>query len=502
MVNNEATLEKKNNKWIKTGDMIDVAFLALGLKYKMDINNLSKVDFIPYECENKYSAVKYIKNSKTYCSVKGSTEVILSFCDKMIVNGKRENIDKEKISRQNEQLAREGYRVIALATSKVKSSYDIENISSLDFLGLVAFIDPIREDAVCSIRKCKNAGIKVVMITGDHPHTSFKIAKELEIAEYFNDVATGDDIDYYLKKGKNTFDNFVRNKTVFSRITPIQKLKIVESYKRQGEFIAVTGDGVNDAPALKCANVGISMGNGCDVAKDNSDIILINDDFSSIVNGIEEGRVAYSNIRKICYLLISCGISEVLFFMLSIMCNMKTPLVAIQLLWINVVIDGLQDISLSFETGEDGIMTKPPRPVGESLFDKNLILEVLISGFFCAFLIFFCWYYLINIRNCNIVIARGYILTLMVFIQNLHVLNCMSEEKSIFKISLKKNPFIIFSILISIILHVLFMRVPILSRILQTEPISFNNLLGLFIIVIPILIVMELYKTIRFYRSK
>ena len=244
------------------------------------------------------------------------------------------------------------------------------------------------------------------------------------------------------------------------------------------------------------------MGSGCDVAKDNSDMILINDDFSSIVNGIEEGRVAYSNIRKICYLLISCGISEVLFFMLSIMCNMKTPLVAIQLLWINVVTDGLQDISLSFETGEDGIMTKPPRPVGESLFDKNLILEVLISGFFCAFLIFFCWYYLINIRNCNIVIARGYILTLMVFIQNLHVLNCMSEEKSIFKISLKKNPFIIFSILISIILHVLFMRVPILSRILQTEPISFNNLLGLFIIVIPILLVMELYKTIRFYRSK
>lgn len=501
-INNEATLEKKNNKWIKTGDMIDVAFLALGLKYKMDINNLSKVDFVPYECENKYSAVKYIKNGKTYCSVKGSTEVILSFCDKMIVNGKKVNIDKEKISRQNEQLAREGYRVIALATSKVKSSYDIENISSLDFLGLVAFIDPIREDAVWSIRKCKNAGIKVVMITGDHPHTSFKIAKELEIAEYFNDVATGDDIDYYLKKGKNTFDNFVRNKTVFSRITPIQKLKIVESYKRQGEFIAVTGDGVNDAPALKCANVGISMGSGCDVAKDNSDMILINDDFSSIVNGIEEGRVAYSNIRKICYLLISCGISEVLFFMLSIMCNMKTPLVAIQLLWINVVTDGLQDISLSFETGEDGIMTKPPRPVGESLFDKNLILEVLISGLFCAFLIFFCWYYLINIRNCNIVIARGYILTLMVFIQNLHVLNCMSEEKSIFKISLKKNPFIIFSILISIILHVLFMRIPILSRILQTEPISFNNLLGLFIIVIPILIVMELYKTIRFYRSK
>lgn len=500
-INNEASLEKKNNKWVKNGDMIDVAFLVLGLKYKININNLSKIDFLPYESENKYSAVKYIKDGKTYCSVKGSTEVVLSFCDKMIINGKKVNIDKEKINKQNEQLAKDGYRVIALATSKVTPSYDIENISSLDFLGLVAFIDPIREDAIQSINKCRNAGIKVTMITGDHPHTSFKIAKELGIAKYFNDVATGDDIDYYLKKGQNAFDNFVRNKMVFSRITPIQKLKIVESYKRQGEFVAVTGDGVNDAPALKCANIGISMGSGCDVAKDNSDMILVNDDFSSIVDGIEEGRIAYSNIRKICYLLISCGICEVLFFILSIICNMKMPLVAIQLLWINIVTDGLQDLSLSFESGEEGIMLKPPRTVKESLFDKNLILEVLVSGVFSSFLIFFCWYYLINIRNCNIVVARGYILTLMVFIQNLHVLNCMSEEKSIFKVSLKKNPFIIFSILISIVLHIIFMRVPIFSRLLQTEPISFSNLLGLFIIVIPILIVMEMYKVIRFYKS-
>ena len=500
-INNEASLEKRSNKWIKSGDMIDVAFLALGLKYKINVNNLSKVDFLPYESENKYSAVKYINNGKTYCSVKGSTEVVLSFCDKMIVNGKRVDINKEKINKQNELLAKEGYRVIAIATSRVKSSYDIENISSLDFLGLVAFIDPIREDAIQSINKCRNAGIKVAMITGDHPYTSFKIAKELGIAKYFNDVATGEDIDYYLKKGQNAFDNFVRNKIVFSRITPIQKLRIVESYKRQGEFVAVTGDGVNDAPALKCANIGISMGSGCDVAKDNSDMILVNDDFSSIVDGIEEGRIAYSNIRKICYLLISCGICEVLFFMLSIICNMKMPLVAIQLLWINIVTDGLQDLSLSFESGEDGIMLKPPRTVKESLFDKNLILEVLVSGIFSSFLIFFCWYYLVNIRNCNIVVARGYILTLMVFIQNLHVLNCMSEEKSIFKISLRKNPFIIFSILISIGLHIIFMRVPVLSRLLQTEPILFSNLLGLFVIVIPILIVMEIYKVIRFYKS-
>lgn len=359
-INNESTLEKKKNSWIKTGDMIDVAFLSLGLKYRVDLTKIEKKEMIPYESENKYSAVKFIKDGNTYCSVKGSTEVILSFCNKMIIDGKSVKLDKEKILKQNESLAKEGYRVIALATSKVTSSYNIENISNLDFLGLVAFIDPIRESAISSINECRNAGIKVVMITGDHPKTSFKIAKELGIAQYFNDVATSEDIEYYLKKDKLEFDNFIRNKTVFSRVTPLQKLKIVESFKRQGEFVAVTGDGVNDAPALKCANIGIAMGSGSDVAKDNSDMILMNDDFSSIVSGIEEGRVAYSNIRKICYLLISCAITEVLFFILSIICNMPIPLVAVQLLWINIVTDGLQDIALSFEKKEQGIMNVPP----------------------------------------------------------------------------------------------------------------------------------------------
>ena len=340
------------------------------------------------------------------------------------------------------------------------------------------------------------------MITGDHPMTAFSIAKDLGIAQYNNDVVSGVDIDNYMDKSQIEFDNIVRNKTVFSRVTPIQKLKIVESLKRQGEFVAVTGDGVNDAPALKADNIGIAMGSGTDVAKETASMIIVNDDFSSIVNGIEEGRVAYSNIRKICYLLLSCGISEVLFFLLSIVLDLPIPLVAIQLLWINIVTDGLQDLALSFEKGENDIMEEKPRNPSESLFDKDLVLEVLVAGIFIGLLVFAVWYYLINVANIEVSAARGFILMLMVFIQNIHVLNCTSEKKSILFFSIKKNPFIVFSILSAIGLQILFMEVPILSRFLQTSSMNTTEIFTMFVLAIPVLIVMELYKVIRFYKSK
>jgi len=499
-LNNEAILEKDKNAWRTIGDSIDIAFLALGKKHKVDISSIAKKDIIPYESENKYSAVFYEKDNNIYCTAKGSVEVILNFSDKMIVDGKRVKIDKEKILKQNDELAKDGYRVIAVANRKVKNNYDKEKVEKLDFLGLVAFIDPIRTDAIKSIEKCKKAGIKVVMITGDHPLTAFAIAKELKIADYKNDIATGDDIDKYFTKSEIEFDNFIRNKTVFSRVTPLQKFRIIESYKRQGEFVAVTGDGVNDAPALKSANIGIAMGSGTDVAKETASMILINDKFSTIVDGIEEGRIAYSNIRKICYLLLSCGVSEVLFFLLSILFDLPIPLVAIQLLWINLVTDGLQDLALSFEKGEKDIMKEKPRDPEESLFNKDLIIEVLISGLFIGILVFAVWYYLINVISVDTSTARGYILMLMVFIQNMHVLNCRSEKRSIFKTSMRTNPFVIFSILSSIILQIIVMEVPIFSEFLQTHNLHFKEIFAMFIVAIPVIIVMELYKVIRYYR--
>ena len=298
--------------------------------------------------------------------------------------------DFKKLDQQNENLARDGYRVIALANGKVprKDEYSEKDIKKLDFAGMVGFIDPIRKEAVASIGECREAGIKVMMITGDHPLTAFSIAKDLKLVEDYNQVATGNDVDVAFKEGKAHFDKFVSEKLVFARVTPIQKLNIVNSLKRQGEFVAVTGDGVNDAPALKAANIGVAMGSGTDIARETADMIIVDDNFKSIVAGVKEGRVAYSNIRKIIFFLISCGLAEAAFFCLAIAMDMPMPLVAVQLLWLNVVTDGIQDFAMSFEKAEKGILQEKPRNPKESIFDKSLLREIVVSGTIIAIVAF------------------------------------------------------------------------------------------------------------------
>jgi len=365
-------------------------------------------------------------------------------------------------------------------------------------MGMVGFIDPIRKEVVASIKECRTAGIKVLMITGDHPLTAYSIARELELTSNYNKVTTGAEVDEYLKKGEKTFDKFVKSKCVFSRVTPIQKLEIVESLKRQGEFVAVTGDGVNDAPALKSANIGIAMGSGTDLARETANMIVIDDNFKSIVAGVKEGRVAYANIRKIIYFLISCGLAEVLFFCLSILFDLPMPLVAIQLLWLNVVTDGIQDLALSFEKAEDGIMKEKPRNPKEPLFDKNLFQEIIFSGLVIGCLVFAVWYFLINGLNMEVNAARGYIMALMVFIQNIHVFNCRSERNSAFTVSISSNKLIGVAFCSSIILQVIVMEVPILSKFLQTTSIPIIELIYLFVIAIFVLLIIELYKKIKY----
>lgn len=493
VLNNEASLKKVKDGYEYFGDSIDIAFLALGQKSQINIDDIEITNRINYESENKYSAVFYKENGNNYCTVKGSLEKVLEFCTTMKVNNKNKKLDIEKIKKQHEDLASSGYRVIALASGKTKS----EKPEHLTFEGLVAFIDPVREEVTKSISDCKKAGIKVIMITGDHPLTAYSIAKDLGLVENYDEVTSGKELDEYFQKGKKEFDKFVKSKKIFTRVTPLNKLEIVESYKRQGEFVAVTGDGVNDAPAIKSANIGIAMGSGTDVAKETSSMIILDDNFNSIVLGIKEGRNAYSNIRKVSYMLLSCGVAEVLFFLLAIILDMPMPLVAIQLLWLNIVTDGLQDFALSFEKSEENIMKESPRNPKETLFNKELFSEVLISGLSIGIIVFIVWTYLINKLDMPVNIARGYIVTLMVFIQNMHVLNCRSEKSSILKVPIKSNPLIIFSIVSAIFLQVLFSEVPFLSKFLQTTSIPITHMLILFAISTTIIFIMEIYKCLK-----
>ena len=497
VLNNEAIVDEDK----QVGDSIDIAFLVLGKKLNIETHDVKTLEIIPYESENKYSAVFYEKDGRRYCTVKGSLEKVKEFCkDIHLVDDK---LNSGILEDQNERLAKDGYRVIALATGEVKNQeeYFEHDIKDLTFMGMVGFIDPIRKEVVESINECHDAGIRVLMITGDHPLTAFSIAKDLELTNTYDDVTTGDEVDKFLSKGKKKFDEFVSKKCVFTRVTPLQKLEIVESLKRQGEFVAVTGDGVNDAPALKSANIGIAMGSGTDIARETANMIVIDDNFKSIVAGVKEGRVAYSNIRKIILFLISCGMAEVLFFCLSIIFDLPMPLVAIQLLWLNVVTDGIQDFALSFEKAEKNIMKEKPRNPKEPLFDKSLFQSIIVSGFTIGLIVFSVWYYLIKVTGMDVSMARGYIMALMVFIQNIHVFNCRSEKGSAFSVPLKTNKLIVCGVFVSILLQVIVMEVPFMSKFLQTVSIPFINLVYLFLIATIVLVVMEMYKKVKYTKK-
>ena len=499
-INNESILNY-DKKWNYSGDSIDIAFKALSYKANVNLDNYKVLWQEPYESVNKYSATLFENKGYVYVTMKGSIETVLEKCDTMYVNGKLKKIDKELLLEQNDFLASSGYRVIALAKKIEKdfirqNSYDKLDLNDLTFLGLVGFIDPIRKEVIDSIKTCKRASIDVLMITGDHPLTAYGIAKELNIISHPEEVATSTELIEKEKQGLSAYDKYVLSKKVFARVTPNQKLKIVDCLIRHGHVVAVSGDGVNDAPALKKANIGIAMGSGTDVAKETASMIITDDNFSSIVAGIEEGRCAYANIRKVIYFLLSCGISEVMLFTLSIIFNLELPLLAIQLLWLNLVTDGIQDIALSFEGKEDDIMDKKPRSKDEKIFNKLLVKEILTSGIYIGIVSFIFWF-IISKQNMDITLSRSYLMLFLVFIQNIHTFNCRSEKKSLFKIPFKNNYIIYLGIGLTLTIQLLVSNLPYLSHLLHLEALHPSTIIIDLICALPVILVMEIFKLIN-----
>ncbi len=363
----------------------------------------------------------------------------------------------------------------------------------MNFLGLIGLIDPLRPEAKTAIEKCHEAGVKVLMITGDHPATALTIGKELGIATCGNDIAKGSDLAEKFTSNPEEYIELVNNTCIFARVTPIQKLHIVEALNKLGHFTAVTGDGVNDAPALKIANISVAMGSGTDIAKEVSSIIIIDDNFASVVSGIEEGRVAYDNIRKVVYLLVATGVAEIILFLLAIIFNMSLPLIAVQLLWLNLVTNGLQGVALAFEKGEKETMTRPPRPPKESLFNPLMIQEVLVSSLHMGVLAFVLWFILIS-QGISESYARNIILMLMVFFENFQVFNCRSEYRSVLNIPLKNNWLVILSVILAQAIHIISLHIPVMQEILSVEPIKMNEWLYLLGLALSLLGSMELFK--------
>ncbi len=466
-INNEARLKFEEGKWKHSGDEIDTAFLALGLK--VPISQIPEVkQRIHYESSLKYSAVMFEENENEIITIKGAPEKVISFCKYMKINDNSEKIDKDKILNQNIELAKEGFRVIAIAKyqkNKIKSHYYKElneaDFKEFTFLGLVAFVDPIREGVEEAVQICKKAGIETVMITGDQKDTAEAIANRIGIQK------------------------------VYSRVTPIEKLEIVNKLKSEGKMVAVTGDGVNDTPALKTANIGVAMGSGTDIAKETGNMIITDDNFSSIVNGVEEGRHAFNNIRKVLYLLLSTGFSEVILFVLAILFDMPIPLIAIQLLWLNLISNGIQGLALAYEKDIENVMK---RKKSDNIFDSLMISEIVVSATVMSLIEFIIYLFLYKIKKMDIVSVRSYLLTFMVFVENIHIFNCRSEKISIFKIPLNNNIFLILSIFITTIIQIIIVSNNFLSNILHLTTISLESIFILLLFTIPLIIMMEAFK--------
>jgi len=360
--------------------------------------------------------------------------------------------------------------------------------------------DPLRPEAREAIGHCHRAGIEVAMVTGDHPATAFAIGQELGMAQEPEQVVTGSDLADAARRGQHLFDERVQEGRVFARIEPQQKLEIVQALQRAGHFVAVTGDGVNDAPALRAAQVGVAMGlGGTDVARETAELVITDDNFASIVAGIEEGRVAYGNVRKVIFLLISTGAAELVLFGLTLALGLPLPLTAVQLLWLNLVTNGIQDVALAFEPGEGQELRHGPRAPSEPIFNRLMLERVLISAAVIGGVAFGAYHWMLA-HGYGLEQARNATLLLMVLFENVQVFNSRSETLSVFGHNPLRNRLLLLGTALAQLLHIGAMHTPGVEQLLEVQPVSFREWTELLGLALFILIASELHKAYRRHR--
>ena len=498
---NEGFLGRREDSWTSHGDPMDVALLVLAHKAGFDKNEMLEqypdIGMVPFESDSQFSAsLNKISRTKNDAFVKGAYEKLLPMCSYMAMGNCDIEINRDLITEQAEKLAAEGYRVLALVSGEINQEKDFfeSKLSGLTFLALVGVIDPLRSEAKAAVAACRQAGIEVAMVTGDHPVTAYAIARELGLANNQKQVVTGCELN---RASEDEFDNLVSQARVFARVEPTQKLRIVNSLQKNGHFVAATGDGANDAPALKASEVGVAMGKyGTDVAREASELIITDDNFSSIVAGIEEGRVAYNNVRKVIFLLISTGAAEIVLFTLALLSGLPLPLLAVQLLWLNLVTNGIQDVALAFEPAEGNELKAKPRSPQEGIFNRVMIERVVVSALVIGVTAFLVFQYLIS-QGYDLDAARNGTLLLMVLFENIHVFNSRSETRSVFNHNPLKNYFLLFGTLAAQFIHIGAMYTPWISDVLHIQPVSLDYWFDMLFIAITVLVAMELHKMFR-----
>ncbi|MCX5479353.1 cation-transporting P-type ATPase [Kaistia geumhonensis] len=466
-----------------SGDAVDLAFHVAAARHprRGTAPRPDPLGRVPYEAERRYAAAFHGDGDTIIAYAKGAPETIAMLSDD----------DGGAALAAARDLSARGFRVIAVAAGQVAATGEAA-LAGLSLIGLAGLIDPLRAGAAEAVAAAGDAGIRVVMVTGDHPLTALAIARQVGIADDPESVVSGAQLASLGTPA--AFDAATAGARVFARIEPLQKLAIVESLKRQGHVVAVTGDGVNDAGALHAADIGVAMGRGgTDIAREAAGLILADDNFSSIVAGIEEGRIAYDNVRKVILLVVSTGAAEILLMLLATLSGLPPPLTAVQLLWLNLVTNGLQDVALAFEKGEAGVLRRRPRPAGAPILDTAMIRAVLVSGAAIG-LIAFAFYAGALAAGFSQPVAQGATLWLLVWCENAHCFNCRSETRSVFGIPLSNNPLLVASVAGAQALQMLAPAIPPLRDLLSLDGISLVEGIALSVGGIAVLAVMEIYK--------
>jgi len=473
-----------NDATAKIGDPTEKALVVAA-----EAENLRKTDLerkyprlseIPFDSVRKMMTTFHKNPEGGFIAFsKGALEIILD-------RTKLSDPDRKKILDENERLVSAGQRVLGITYRNFSERPAKLEEKDFTFLGMMAMSDPPRPEVFEAVKLCKQAKIRPIMITGDHKLTALAIARELGIAHAESEVLTGEDLE---KISIEQLKLKVKTVTVFARVSPEHKLKIIDALKANGEIVAMTGDGVNDAPALKKADIGVAMGlSGTDVAREASDMVLTDDNFATMVGAVEEGRGIYDNIRKFIRYMLSTNSGEVLTMFFSMVFRLPLPLLPIHLLWVNLVTDGLPAVALSAEPIEKGIMEKAPRDPNESILAGGLIYSVAGIGALMA--VGTLYLFNLNLTNGGIVKARTVAFTVLSLLQMAHVLNCRSLDKSIFKIGLFSNLYLSLAIASTLLLQAAVVYVPFLQAVFRTVPLNFTDwLLILGVSLSPILVV-------------
>ncbi len=499
---NVSSVYEEDGHYRIDGDPTEAALIVAankgGLNRESELNTYRLVDELPFESDRQYMATLHTKNEEKLIFVKGAPEKILEMCSDSYANSTT-TFDRQSILQESHRLAEEGLRVLAMAYRRAPS--DLDEVDHRDveaglvFVGLQGMIDPPRPEAITAVARCKRAGIRVVMITGDHKVTAEAIARRMNIVTNSN-IQAVDGREIEAMDDEELF-KMVRHISVFARAMPEHKLRIVQQLRRHHEVVAVTGDGVNDAPALKQADIGVAMGVvGTDVAKESADMVLADDNFATIYAAVEEGRVIFDNIRKVIMFLIPTGLGLVLTVIASIALGLPLPFLPAQAIWINLVTNGLQDVAMAFEPAEEDVGKRRPRDPREGIFTRLmvertlLVALVLVAGTLAAF----AWQ--LN-SGAGLEYARTVAVTTMVLFQNFHIFNSRSFSKSAFRISPFSNRFLFVTIVAALGLHILALYWAPLQFVLRVEPLRLETWLVIVPIAAAVLLAVEVDKTVR-----